>query len=147
MFNSEFINASYRMLETAQHVLDTLDTHADIKDVGHFYATDGITFWVHENFSIQDDTDRRTDVAHRFALIAKSLAFCGTVEKNKSDMLGMYLELPFNDRVAIRVYASTLCERIQTGTELRPVTKTIETGEYEEVPTYETRCPDSILNV
>ena len=135
------------MVDALNHVLTRLDATEDASDIGYFYTADGISIWVHDNISILDDELRRADTLFRFGRIARLLATFGTVDKRKSDILGMYLELVIHPGVTIRVHATTVCQRVQTGTELRPVTKTIETGEYEEVPIYDTVCPDTILGV
>ena len=57
------------------------------------------------------------------------------------------LHRKFGKTVKFVVWASrdTVCERVQVGTKVEPVTQYVETGETKEVPVYEWNCTESLL--
>jgi hypothetical protein len=69
--------------------------------------------------------------------------------KKEQTTFAYELNRSFGKNVRLQVWTSreTVCERVQVGTELKPVTKveTVETGEMTEVPVYEWNCTDSLL--
>lgn len=64
----------------------------------------------------------------------------GPMEKDEAAGGGMKLFAAV-DGIKVTIFApSDVCRQEQVGTERRPVTETVETGEFEDVPVYEWEC-------